>query len=99
MGLNIRVVRAGHANMFKSELFAGVFAAVSRAQLELYNTDGSQGAARGAGIGAGIYNNFNEAFANLSIVRRVAPDKKTEHSYEKKYVEWKDILKRQDFSH
>jgi xylulokinase len=99
MGLNIRVVRAGHANMFKSELFAEVFAAVSRAQLELYNTDGSQGAARGAGIGAGMYKNINEAFANLTIVKRIPPDKKTGNSYERKYSEWKDILKQHDLSY
>jgi xylulokinase len=98
MGMNIRVVRAGDANMFKSELFAEVFAAVSRAQLELYNTDGSQGAARGAGIGAGIYKSFKEAFANLSIVKRISPDKKMGKYYEGKYTEWKGILKRHNLS-
>jgi xylulokinase len=93
MGLAIRVVRAGHANMFKSELFAEVFASVAQAQLELYNTDGSQGAARGAGIGAGIYKNSREAFANLRVVKRVMPDSRLKRTYEKSYAEWKSILK------
>jgi xylulokinase len=93
MGMNIRVVRAGHANMFKSELFASVFAAVSQARVELYNTDGSLGAARGAGIGAGIYGNPGEAFSTLSVIRRIAPDKKMVRLYEKKYAEWKELLR------
>lgn len=94
MGLNMRVVRAGHANMFKSELFAQVFASVAQAQVELYNTDGSQGAARGAGIGAGIYKNSKEAFANLRVVKRIAPDPRLKRTYETIYSEWKSNLKR-----
>lgn len=95
MGMDIRVVRAGHANMFKSTLFAEVFATVSQAQLELYNTDGSQGAARGAGIGAGIYKDFSEAYANLSVVRDVEPNPQLKQVYEKSYMDWKEILQRQ----
>jgi xylulokinase len=95
MGLEIRVVRAGHANMFKSELFAEVFATVSQARVELYNTDGSQGAARGAGIGAGIYRDFSEAFANLNVIKSIAPNPQLKHVYEKSYSEWKDILQGQ----
>ena len=98
MGIDLRVVRAGYANMYKSELFAGVFAAAAHARLELYNTDGAQGAARGAGIGAGIYKSFDEAFANLNMVKRITPEKKMEKVYEEKYAEWKDILERQEFS-
>jgi xylulokinase len=61
--------------------------------VELYNTDGSQGAARGAGIGAGIYKNSGEAFANLSVIRRIAPDKKAARIYKEKYAEWKELLR------
>jgi xylulokinase len=95
MGLKIRVVRAGHANMFKSELFAEVFATVSQARVELYNTDGSQGAARGAGIGAGIYRDFSEAFAGLNVIKSVAPNPKLKNVYEKTYSDWKAILQKQ----
>ena len=49
MGIGLRTIRAGHANMFLSDVFAGAFTNVSGCTLELYNTDGSVGAARGAG--------------------------------------------------
>ena len=55
MGIELTTVRAGRANMFLSSLFGQIFAAVTGTTVELYNTDGSQGAARGAGVGAGIY--------------------------------------------
>jgi xylulokinase len=99
MGLNIKVVRAGHANMFKSELFADVFAAVSQARLELYNTDGSQGAARGAGIGAGIYKNSAEAFASLRVVKTIALDSRLKQVYEEHYAQWKRILRKHGIIH
>jgi xylulokinase len=46
MNVEINTIRAGHANMFLSPLFQNIFAAVTEAPIELYNTDGSQGAAR-----------------------------------------------------
>jgi xylulokinase len=95
MGLDIKVVRAGHANMFRSALFAEVFATVAQARVELYNTDGSIGAARGAGIGAGIYRDFREAFENLKVIRSVAPSPRMKSVYEKCYAEWKGLLQRQ----
>ena len=54
MGMTVDRIRAGHANMFLSPLFRQTLASVSGAPIELYDTDGSVGAARGAGIGAGI---------------------------------------------
>ena len=74
MGLAVETVRAGHANMFLSPVFAEIFAAVIGARVELYSTDGSQGAARGAGIGAGIYKNTEDAFVGLETVRTIDPD-------------------------
>ena len=55
MGQDTRTIRAGHANMFLSPLFREAFATVTGARLELYETNGAQGAARGAGVGAGVY--------------------------------------------
>ncbi|MBN1308794.1 MAG: carbohydrate kinase, partial [Chitinispirillaceae bacterium] len=91
MGLKIRVVRAGNANMFKSRLFGEVFATVAGSAVELYNTDGAQGAARGAGVGAGIYNGLNDAFASLTVVRRIEPDRKLKTAYGDAYRHWLSI--------
>ena len=63
MGMPLQVIRAGKANMFLSPVFRQTLASISGTIIELYNTDGSAGAARGAGIGAGIYTSPAEAFA------------------------------------
>ena len=59
MGMDIHKIHAGKANMFLSPLFRDTLAGVSGATIELYDTDGSVGAAKGAGIGAGIYKDNN----------------------------------------
>ena len=73
MGLSPSRVRAGNANLFLSPLFAEAFATASGAAVELYNTDGAQGAARGAGIGAGLHT-ADSAFTGLDTVRVVEPN-------------------------
>lgn len=91
-GVNAATVRAGDANLFKSRLFAEVFAAACDVELELYNTNGAQGAARGAGIGSGIYLSAREAFEGLKVVRRVSPDPTLTDVYAGCYAQWKDVL-------
>ena len=94
-GVKAQTVRAGHANMFLSPLFAKAFATVTGATVELYNTDGSQGAARGAGIGAGIYRDPKKAFVGLDRKKVVRPDSKTKAPYQDAYAHWKEVLNRQ----
>jgi len=95
MGIELKTVKAGNANMFLSPLFAEAFATVTGASVELYNTDGSQGAARGAGIGAGIYKGPADAFVGLKPVRTVKPNKKLASAYQEAYQTWELVLKRQ----
>jgi xylulokinase len=95
MGINLKTVKAGHANMFLSPLFAEAFATVTQSVVELYNTDGSQGAARGAGIGAGIYKKPEDAFVGLKPVKTIKPDKKLQSSYIDAYDRWASVLKKQ----
>ena len=95
MGTKLKTVKAGNANMFLSPLFAEAFATISGATVELYNTDGSQGAARGAGIGAGIYRKPEDAFIGLEPVRKVIPNKNLAAAYKEAYALWESYLKRQ----
>jgi xylulokinase len=95
MGTKLKTVKAGNANMFLSPLFAEAFATISGATVELYNTDGSQGAARGAGIGAGIYTKPEDAFTGLEPVRKVPPNKKLAAAYKEAYALWESYLNRQ----
>lgn len=91
MGLEISMVKAGNSNMFLSEIFCEIFAAVTNLSIEIYNTDGSQGAARGAGIGAGIYN-YDDAFKGMELVHSIEPDKKMHEQYSEIYIKWNNIL-------
>jgi xylulokinase len=95
MGIELQRVKTGNANMFLSPLFAEAFATITGATVELYNTDGSQGAARGAGIGAGIYKGPHDAFVGLKPVKAIKPDKKLASAYQDAYGKWEDVLKRQ----
>ena len=73
MGMNITKIHAGKANMFLSKLFRDTLAGVSGAQIELYETDGSVGAAKGAGMGCGYYKDNNEAFSSLEKLAVIEP--------------------------
>jgi xylulokinase len=64
-GIKPEVIRAGHSNMFLSPLFGESLASLTGATIELYNTDGSQGAARAAAVGAGIYGSHRRPSVDL----------------------------------
>lgn len=87
---HITAIHAGRANMFLSPLFRQTLASVSGAAIELYDTDGSIGAARGAGIGAGIYASTGDAFPGLNRLTTVEPA--ADNRYREAYNHWKTIL-------
>ncbi len=94
MGVDVRAVRAGRANMFLSPLFARAFADTSGAVVELFETDGAQGAARAAGVGAGIFPTVADAFGGLRACARYEPDPKTAPGYRAAYDCWRETLTR-----
>jgi xylulokinase len=94
MGMDIKKIHAGRANMFLSPLFRDTLASVSGATIELYDTDGSVGAAKGAGIGAGIYKDHDEAFASLERLQVIRPDEARQGEYREAYAAWKELLER-----
>jgi xylulokinase len=95
LGVKAKTVRAGHANMFLSPIFSEAFATVTGSHVELYKTDGSQGAARGAGIGAGVYRGPQDAFVGLTPVKTVEPNRKLTSAYADAYKKWETVLKQQ----
>ena len=90
MGIPVKMIHAGKANMFLSPIFRDTLAGVSGATIELYDTDGSVGAAKGAGMGAGIYSSHNEAFATLEKLAVITPSH--EEEYKAAYENWKSKL-------
>ena len=92
MNVDVSAVRAGRANMFLSPLFARAFADTSGAVVELFETDGAQGAARAAGVGAGIFPSPGDAFKGLRAASRYEPDTATSPRYREAYARWREAL-------
>jgi xylulokinase len=95
IGIPVQKIHAGHANMFLSKIFRDTLAGVTGATIELYDTDGSVGAAKGAGMGAGIYKDNTEAFASLKKIEVIEPDNAKRVQYLEAYDRWKNILLKQ----
>ena len=90
MGMKVDKIHAGRANMFLSKLFRETLSGVSGAVIELFDTDGSAGAAKGAGIGAGIYKDAREAFSTLERLDIILPSQ--EEQYRAAYEKWKSYI-------
>ncbi len=93
MGIDCKVIRAGKSNLFLSKIFSQTLSDITVLQIELYNTDGAQGAARGAAIGTGYYKTVMEAFNNLKVIDIFQPDKKNQLPVETAYELWLSRLK------
>ena len=94
MGMDVQKIHAGHANMFLSPIFRETLAGVTGATIELYDTDGSVGAAKGAGMGAGIYKDNNEAFATLEKLEVIEPKQSDAAAYADAYGRWVEYLEK-----
>lgn len=92
LGLNPAVIRAGRANLFLSPLFRRTLATVCGSTIELLDTDGSLGAARGAALGAGYYKTPEEAFSTLAVVGREEPNPVWKPALDEAYSRWKNNL-------
>ena len=92
MGMDIKKIHAGKANMFLSPLFRDTLASTSGATIELLETDGSVGAAKGAGIGCGMYKDNVEAFSTLKKIAVIEPDNTKAQQYRAAYEKWKAEL-------
>lgn len=90
MGLNLKRVKAGKANMFLSPVFRSTFIHMNEVELDFYNTDGAQGAARGAGLGAGIYASEEETFETLELLDTFSPNLNFISAYQDSYQQWKE---------
>ena len=95
MGIKATTIRAGQANMFLSDVFCETFSNITGATIELVNTDGAQGAARGAGIGVGYYTTIEAAFEGLTCLKKYVPNKELSNVYQAAYSDWKQVLNKQ----
>jgi xylulokinase len=91
-GIQTDKIRAGYANLFLSEVFTTALASLSGAVIELFDTDGAQGAARGAGMGIHYYKSPEEAFSGLRLLDKIYPDEKLTQKYLEIYKRWLEIV-------
>ena len=99
MGMAAGVVRAGRANLFLSPIFRETLANVSGARIELYDTDGSVGAARGAAVGVGAYADLRDAFRSLKMLEEVDPQPSEIAATAEAYAAWERELERVGVTH
>jgi xylulokinase len=95
VGVKVETVKAGRANLFLSPLFREAFANTTGATIELFDTDGATGAARGAGIGCGYYKNASEAFIGLEKINTIEPNAALQGAYTEGYENWLAVLNEQ----
>ena len=85
MDINPTVIRAGMANLFLSPIFCDVLAHTADITIEFYNTDGAQGAARGAAMGVKYFSNRTEMFKGLERIKVIEPQKNRLQAYQEVY--------------
>ncbi len=91
-GVSRETIKAGHANLFLSQTFRTIFANVTQTSLLVFETDGADGAARGAALGAGFYNRSENAFDSVKRIHTVEPQQALKTQYEDIYGQWKAVV-------
>lgn len=91
-GLTPTRLRAGDANLFKSAVFRETLASTLGVPIELVRTDGAVGAARGAGLGTGVYSKYSDAFRELEFISTIEPNPRLEGSCANACARWETAL-------
>lgn len=89
-GMNPSIIKAGHTNLFLSDIFTQTFVDITGIPVELYDCDGAVGASIGAGIGASIFKRAEDAFAK-KVAKKVIRPLNSER-IETHYQDWKKYL-------
>jgi len=92
LGGRCDLVRASRGNMFLSSIFTEAFANTTGSTIELYETDGAEGAARGAALGSGFYDSVQSAFAGLALKERIEPKPELQAQYQDAYQKWSETV-------
>ncbi|GAL66858.1 xylulose kinase [Jejuia pallidilutea] len=87
----IKVIRAGNDNLFRSEIFSNTIATLIGHEIEIYNTTGAVGAARAAGLTDGDFKKFGDNITANDHVMTYKP-LKNKVAYEAAYNNWKKEL-------
>lgn len=97
LNINRNTIRAGNANLFLSGIFKTIFANVTDTPLEIFNTDGATGAARGAALGFGIFETMEETFDDLQLLEVIEPNSELSSIYKESFEGWKETISKHSF--
>jgi xylulokinase len=97
LNINRNTIRAGNANLFLSDIFKSIFANVTDTPLEIFNTDGANGAARGAALGFGTFETMEEAFDDLQLLEVIEPNSELSIMYKESFEGWKETISKHSF--
>ncbi|WP_299259373.1 FGGY family carbohydrate kinase [uncultured Aquimarina sp.] len=92
-GANIKVLRAGNDNLFRSEIFSNTVSTLIDQEIEIYNTTGAIGAARAAGWAQGAFKDIGEMIIKNDKVMTYHPLHNRD-DYQLAYQRWKNELNR-----
>ena len=73
-------------------MFTEAFVNALNVPVELYDVDGSVGAAKAGGIGAGIYASSKEAFHHFTPIQTIEPT--VSKKYDELYQDWLQSLQK-----
>ena len=92
MGVELGRIRVGNDNLFQSTTFSQTISTLTNARIDVVETNGAVGAARGSGFGVGHFPDLAEAFNGLRVIETYHPGDKSE--YQLAYDVWKaDLMK------
>jgi len=93
-GVEAEKMYVGNDNLFQSKIFAQTLSSLANADIEVIETNGAIGAAKGAGFGLGYYSSLDEAIGKPSVIKKYIPDIDT-NEYRKAYQKWRHYLEQQ----
>lgn len=93
LGLGIDKLRVGNDNLFQSGIFSETVATLADAPIEVVETTGAVGAARGAAFAKGQFSSLKEAVSGDQIVKTYGPSAQGQ-IYQEAYKAWKEDLNR-----
>ena len=91
LGLNPEVIKVGNDNLFQSKIFSMTISNLLNCKIEVVKTTGATGAAKASGIGAGIYQNLEEAIKTNEVEKVYQPNNA---NYLQAYQVWENDLKK-----
>jgi xylulokinase len=92
MGISLGTIRAGKANLFLSPVFRQTLADLTGATIQLVDTDGAQGAARGAAYGAGLLPSLQAAVRAVPVLTEIHPEPRSAAGALELYEHWRNGL-------